>query len=808
MRRHEKQHANQPLQILDQEEKPEEQQPVPIDVHSDDQFYQIRYSEVLSNPKFGLRDTRYIIRLKPLAIDAEDLEKEEPGSTTIDILIRALEHVIERITTIPHTDAHVQLTISNPSSLYPIFIPPTKKDKLTVDMIFNELTQVLQSNEEFVLTNTLMIQVTTICLPHGGRFGKKEPLGEDEWMEKARCIIRIRNPDEQCLPRAIVVAVANKLKTVLLKSKIKPSWVAKNKLLNEMWGQNRKFNGNRYNHIRDRSGYQLKLAKILIEMVGLKDCGPYGIPELEKMQQLFLAPLDIRLSVFSSRHRKSVIYTGPKDLKQSIYLYHTDRHFNVLTSPAAFLNSSLFCHYCLKGYEKRSAHECDRTCWRCRQTITKPCSGKMKQCETCQRRFAGQECYKNHQKLRTCENEKKCEKCGDCLRTPTAIREHDCKKKQCYKCQSTYLKSETNHQCFIQPLTPKKDKQQDTYRYVAWDCETLQSDENSRGQKELIVNCVAAHMICNECHNFEDHKVCSRCGNKRKVCFSGLDAMDKFCNWLAQEKGGDWKGTTTCFAHNFSGFDAMPLLKWLYDQNLVPEVITRGAKMMSVYLPAQRIKFIDSLNYLPMSLEKMQKAMGLPDSFKKGFFPHHFNTNENFDKELPSHPAERYYDPDSMKPATRKEFQQWYKEVHERPFNVKEELEAYCRNDVEVLMKVILEFRDKFMSMTGKNGNNPVDPFADSITIAGAAMNTFRKLFLKPNKIGLIYNTKHNQSKEALEWLMYLNDHDHQGIRHARNGGEYQIPGTNFKVDGYRETVKTVYEFHVSTKASYRISHL
>ena len=90
------------------------------------------------------------------------------------------------------------------------------------------------------------------------------------------------------------------------------------------------------------------------------------------------------------------------------------------------------------------------------------------------------------------------------------------------------------------------------------------------------------------------------------------------------------------------------------NSNLSPEIITTGAKVMSVYLPTQRIRFIDTLNYLPMSLEKMPKVMGLPDTLKKGFFPHGFNTIENFDKQFPSHPDIAYYDPDAMNPRSQR----------------------------------------------------------------------------------------------------------------------------------------------------------
>jgi len=33
-------------------------------------------------------------------------------------------------------------------------------------------------------------------------------------------------------------------------------------------------------------------------------------------------------------------------------------------------------------------------------------------------------------------------------------------------------------------------------------------------------------------------------------------------------------------------------------------------------------------------------------------------------------------------------------------------------------------------------------------------------------------------------------------IHHARNGGEFRIPKTNYKADGYCEEINTIYEFH------------
>jgi hypothetical protein len=51
-------------------------------------------------------------------------------------------------------------------------------------------------------------------------------------------------------------------------------------------------------------------------------------------------------------------------------------------------------------------------------------------------------------------------------------------------------------------------------------------------------------------------------------------------------------------------------------------------------------------------------------------------------------------------------------------------------------------------------------------------------------------------SKKGVEWLTTIMQQQNIVIQHAENGGEYAIPGTLFKVDGYCESTNTVYEFH------------
>lgn len=56
--------------------------------------------------------------------------------------------------------------------------------------------------------------------------------------------------------------------------------------------------------------------------------------------------------------------------------------------------------------------------------------------------------------------------------------------------------------------------------------------------------------------------------------------------------------------------------------------------------------------------------------------------------------------------------------------------------------------------------------------------------------------TKMQYSKQAIRWLMYIEKTEKINIQHAENMGEYKIPTTNYRVDGYCKETNTCYEFH------------
>ncbi|XP_070560096.1 uncharacterized protein [Ptychodera flava] len=115
----------------------------------------------------------------------------------------------------------------------------------------------------------------------------------------------------------------------------------------------------------------------------------------------------------------------------------------------------------------------------------------------------------------------------------------------------------------------------------------------------------------------------------------------------------------------------------------------------------------------------------------KGYFPHFFNTAENQDYVGPL-PDSRYYAPDGMKQHAREKFLKWYEDerLKNHPFNLRQELEDYCKSDVDILRRSCLKFQDLFKQQNG------VDPFKDSVTITSACNVVLRKNFIKKIPLG------------------------------------------------------------------------
>ena len=295
------------------------------------------------------------------------------------------------------------------------------------------------------------------------------------------------------------------------------------------------------------------------------------------------------------------------------------------------------------------------------------------------------------------------------------------------------------------------------------------------------------HLECKQEHGVHEANLCivhDETGYEK--LFQGNDTIKKFCEWLfTKEHQG-----CIVVAHNFQGYDGYFIQNYLNKNAIKYEVILRGAKILSMTIPMFNIKFIDSLNFIPMALSQFPKTFGKTE-LCKGYFPHLFNKEENQNYIGPI-PDVDYYSPKTMKPEARVAFLAWYKEQVESNylFDFKKEIVKYCRSDVDILRECCMEFREMLRDKTD------IDPFEKCLTIASYCHEVYRTNFLKKDTIAVFQHDrqlKTKQSNMAVKWLSYEMMSKDIHIQHVRNGGEKRVG--EYSLDGYCEENHTAYEF-------------
>lgn len=109
--------------------------------------------------------------------------------------------------------------------------------------------------------------------------------------------------------------------------------------------------------------------------------------------------------------------------------------------------------------------------------------------------------------------------------------------------------------------------------------------------------------------------------------------------------------------------------------------------------------FRDSFNLFPMALSALPSAFGLAVE-DKPWFPLLANCPENYGVVLPKLPPPSQYFCNSMMPAKRKAFDDWYAANRDQTFELDEELAAYCLNDVTILLSALIAFRAEFLEIS------------------------------------------------------------------------------------------------------------
>lgn len=632
---------------------------------------------------------------------------------------------------IPEHD-QVRFVLQSPVLDPPITVPFMQRQRLTPERILAEIERVIQSNKQFRLNDSVKVNLIHVEMPHGGTGTKRSEINLEKHLAKKGSIVRIQNKDELCLARALVVAIA----------KIEKD--------------------NRYKQIANhRYPMQTRLANELHQKARV-EIGSCGLDEVKQFQTYLT---DYQINVVSKDHLNSIVFSGP-DKEKRIYLFLHDIHYDVITSIPAFFARKKYCHTCKKAYDHLRDHMCPDACKSCRFPNCPFVSWVL--CVDCNRCFRSVECFDRHKQnigngKSICSDIAKCKRCSTVMeRGRLSPDVHHCGLTYCKICKD-HVNTE-NHQCYMRPEKDTREiKLYDQLLFFDFECR----QENGNHEPNLCV-------IQNEAGD--------------EWVFEGDNTTNEFCEWLFTKEHAN----CTVLAHNLQGYDSYFILQYLHANAIIPEVITRGAKVLSITVPQFKIKFIDSLCFIPMRLADFPKTFGL-DELAKGYFPHLFNRKEN-EKYIGPLPPSPYYNPDGMSPEEKEKFLQWHNELKETDymFDFQREILSYCQSDVDILRRSCLEFRELFRDVTD------IDPFAECLTIASACHLVFRTKFLKENTVAVIpplgYRPKDKQSLLALKWLSYKAEKEDLYIQHVRNAGEKRVD--TYLLDGYHQETNTAYEIN------------
>tara|TARA_R110001632_G_scaffold135512_1_gene250994 strand:- start:27 stop:3587 length:3561 start_codon:yes stop_codon:yes gene_type:complete len=534
-----------------------------------------------------------------------------------------------------------------------------------------------------VFSKIMKIQLVVIKSPLGvlGSFVKGDQLTK-------RSVITIKNTDDLCLGRCLVVAIAIRDNHPKLKQ-IK------------MGRPNKKNND-----------IQTTLTHELYEKSGITK----EIADLEKIME-FEKYLNCNISVIDSNNFNTIIYPDMnsedyEDKEFKIYLYKTENHIDLINcnKVAGFFDKNYFCKKCNKTYSSKDKHKCRSKCNICCSydcdcvnldfKLNPP--KKWSNCNDCFRFFPSSKCFENHKET-TCDKIWKCKDCKKILnKKEHPIKEHICGD---FVCRNCGVKVGKDHKCYMFPKPIKTPSE----KYIFFDFEATQN----KGFHE--VNLAVSQY-------FDSPEPIIHYNN------------DDFCEWLFSKKHKGY----TIIAHNGKGYDYQFIMKWIYNKtSYKPFVIYAGSKIMTFSINENlNIRFVDSVNFLAMPLECFPKTFGIKE-LKKGFYPHLFNTDENFNY-IGEIPDEDDFCCDNFKINKRNEFKIWWEDKVNSDYiwNNKKELIEYCISDVDILRKTMIKFRQLYLDIAD------IDPLQYS-TIASVCMAIYRGHYIIEN-----YNSNYLKFKE------------------------------------------------------------
>ena len=164
-------------------------------------YYQLESSKKYHSKKFGMTATDHKVRFNNVLADFDLLESYE--ST-----MKIFRHLLDDVTEDMAPNDRVRFILRSEQLDTPISLPFMTVEELTTERVYSQFERVIQSNQEFRLNDTVIIDINHVETPEGSGRSKRTTFNIRDHLKNKKSIICINNTDDLCLARALAVSIA------------------------------------------------------------------------------------------------------------------------------------------------------------------------------------------------------------------------------------------------------------------------------------------------------------------------------------------------------------------------------------------------------------------------------------------------------------------------------------------------------------------------------------------------------------------------------------------------------------------------
>ena len=491
--------------------------------------------------------------------------------------------------------------------------------------------------------------------------------------------------------------------------------------------------------------------------------------------------------------------------RNTIYLLRSNSDtYHVVKKPNLIQNTrDNFCFLCNRQVKDLFRHNCGKRCSHCDVLLelhnfissSKTMLNTFYYCNKCNRNFYSLDCLNLHNTFKTCEKFIICS-CGKKFCRLDNVHKCDLRR-QCFQCNEIINPIDIGeHHCFVNPLELTREHAQLPSKICFFDIESVCCSNDKSKDSDFQHQ---PNLLCCVVFEITSTREVGAYNEVEKWSHFGFDCVDLFVKkFLTPNSLYD---KTLFISHGGSGYDNHFIVqRGLCCCNIEPtSIVLDGSKILSVsYGGIKKWRtFIDSYKFIPTKLSSFPKMFGFSNDDDKLTFPIFFNQPQffNYRGQIP---AKVYYGYESMTIAQKETFDLWY-ECRTREnyvFDFAVEISKYCYQDVVLLAKGCLTYRDIFLKIVG------VECFTKNIlTLPSLTLKILRSKYLAPKRLENIGPVRKGSNiragKQAISYLDWLNlkRSNEMKIFHRDNSVSGEVKFGKYSIDGYCPGDRTVFEY-------------